>query len=339
MIAKYLGYRLAQKLANRLPRLLSYSLAEGVADVRWRTSAADRQAVQHNLSLVLGVSVPERSPFTREVFRNFGRYLVEFFTAHQALAPTVAVDGVEHLADARRRQRGAIILTAHLGNWELGAVAIQRLGFPMAVVALPHDDPRMDRLFNAQRQRCGIDVIPLGGDAARHSLRYLRAGRFLGLLGDRVFTQHGVTVTLAGQPVTLPRGPAVLSLRSQAPLIPAFFLREGKRAFHLYVEPPIWPPVQAVHNSSVQTMTQNYARCLERALKQFATQWLLFRSITPEVQSPLLSQARREQRPEWAATVGPQQVVWMIPPPGCHGGAITPFPRPGAAGRRTRTER
>ena len=280
---KYLGYRLAQGLANSLPRRLSYRLAEQLADLQWRISAVDRQAVQHNVSLALGTPVPERSPLVREVFRNFGRYLVEFFTAHRNPQPTVAIEGYEHLAQVQHRQRGAIILTAHLGNWELGAAVIQRMGFPMAAVALPHDDPRMDRLFNAQRQRCGIDVIPLGADASRQSLKRLRAGQFLGLLGDREFTNHGVDVLLHGRRVILPRGPAVLSLRSQAPIVLALLLREGDWAFRLCVEPPIWPPTQEAVESSIQAITQSYVSILERYLRRFATQWLLVRSITSEV--------------------------------------------------------
>jgi KDO2-lipid IV(A) lauroyltransferase len=279
MSASHLGWRISQWLGERASLSLMYRLAEAVADRQWRASAKDRQAVQANLTLALGAPVPERSPVVREVFRNFARYLVEFFSLHRIQTSAVEMDGLEHLHEAHRRGRGVIVLTAHFGNWELAAVIIRRLGFTLRAVALPHADPRTDRVFNEQRRRCGIEVIPLGPAAMHQSLRCLREGHLLGALGDQSFAGHGLPARLCGRTVTLPSGPSLLSLRSQAPIVPTFLVREGGGKFRLCFEPPMWPQTHPAGRSAFAQLTQRYAAILQQYLTRFPSQWLLLQPI------------------------------------------------------------
>lgn len=276
MSANYLGYRMAQWLSLRLPRGAALTCAEQLADAWWSISAKDRTAVQANLSMLLGAAAPEGAASVREVFRNFSRYVVEFFSAHRVPQPDVRMEGYEHLTATYDQRQGLIILSGHLGNWELGAVLLHRMGFPVSVVALPHQDARMNRLFNQQRQRCGVQVIEVGRDAARRSLRSLQEGRLLSLLGDREFGGNGLVLPLCRRNVLLPRGPAVLSLRGQVPVVPAFLIREGRWRFRFCFEPAVWPMARGGREDAVRALTQRYGAILERYLKRFPTQWLMF---------------------------------------------------------------
>ena len=280
MSAPYAGYRIAQWLSTRLRASVAFRTAETLADCQWRWSATDRAAVEANLTIIRGTMTPGDAPLAREVFRNFGRYLVEFFSLHHTHAPQVQVEGYEHLVNARRRHAGAIILTGHLGNWEVGATLIHRMGFPVTAIALPHRDRRMNRLFNQQRQRCGVDVIPLGAaDSVRRALLRLRDGHLLGILGDREFGGHGVMVPLFNRTFVLPRGPATLSLRSRAPVVPSFLIREGIWKFRLYFEPAVWPDARSNPARAIRTLTHTYAQVLERYLARFPEQWLMFQPV------------------------------------------------------------
>lgn len=283
MRGKYWWFWLAERLTNSLPSGSAYRCAERLADLQWRCSGTDRSAVSKNLSLALGTPISEHSPLVRDVFRNFGRYLVEFFTFHRTETPELTIEGYQHLTDARREGRGAIALTAHVGNWEVGAAVLRRLGFPVSVVVLSHEDPRLDRLFNRQRQRCGVQAIPLGTGAAHRSLRHLRSGSFLGMPCDRAFTTNGIQAMLCGRAVTVPSGPALLSVRSRTPAVPTFLVREGRGKFRLCVEPPIWPETTDPTSSVIQALTQRYLVVIERYLKRFPSQWLMFQPITEPV--------------------------------------------------------
>lgn len=286
MDGAYLKYRFAQWLSERLHPRRAYQVAEQLADLQWRRSPADRTAVAQNVEVVFGASVPGESPVVREVFRNFGRNVVEFFTVHRVPRPDLAVEGSEHLAAVRRRRLGTIILTGHVGNWEVGAVLIRRMGVPLSAIVLPHRTRRMDRLFNDQRRRCGVDVIPLSVAATQQCLQRLGEGASLGMLIDRDFTGTGEVMPVCAGHLRLPRGPALLSLRSGAAVLPSFLIREGVWKFRLCFEPPIWPDRRGGLEASIRALTGAYAGVLERYLRRFPEQWLVFQ---PLAMAPALS--------------------------------------------------
>lgn len=280
MIAPSLGLWWAEALCRALPPRVAVRVAECAADVHWRLSVADRRAVQANLSLVLGTPVAQDATLVREVFRNFGRYLAEFLTIDRVQAPEVVLDGEAHLAAARQGGRGLIALTAHVGNWELGAVLLARRGLPVTVVAQPHGDPRADAMFTRQRRRNGVEVIPVGTQTVARSLEALRRGCVLGVLGDTLFWGAGVAVRFCGRVITLPRGPASLSLRSGAPIVPTFLTREGPWRFRLRFGHPLWPQRQGPVEGAIARLVEAYAGAIEREVKRCPVQWVVFRPLS-----------------------------------------------------------
>lgn len=285
-------YRLAQWLSTSLPYPVARVLAQCLADVQYGCSGVIRRNVSENLALLLRQAVPEDSPWVNEVFRNFNRYVLEFFSVHHIATLDVILEHEEYLHEARRQGKGAIILSAHLGNWEVGAVFIRRMGFPMSAVALPHAQPRLDRLFNEQRRRCGIDVIPLGAQATRQSLQCLREGQWLGVLGDWVVAGSGVSVSFCGREQLFPVGPALLSLRAQVPIVPVFLIREGDWKFRFLVDEPIRPPENSGKERVVYDLVSRYVASMERCLLQAPTQWLLFQPLRSHTLSPWPTRVR-----------------------------------------------
>lgn len=275
----YWAYRMTQQACLALPPETAYRWAERLADARWRCARRVRDVVSRNLALVLSNPAQPPSGRVREVFRSFARYLVEFFNMHRADRTPAALEGYAHVEEAARAGRGVIVLTAHLGNWELGAAVLRRLGHPVAAVALPHRDVRVNGLFNRQREACGIRVIPTGAHAAQHSLRALREGAMLGLLGDADFGQDAMAVAVGHAQLAMPRGPAVLSFRAQAPVVPTFLVREGPWRFKLCCEPPIWPERHQAAGAWITRAMRAYAAAFERYLLRYPDQWLMFRPV------------------------------------------------------------
>jgi len=275
----YWGYRLARRVSSRLPLPAAYGCAERISDLMFRRSSTAREAVCSNLTALLGPRSDQHLTVAREVFRNFARYLVELFRISGAEAPSVAVDGGDHLAAARQAGRGVIVLTAHLGNWELGAALLRRQGAAISAVALPHGDWRMDRLFNEQRRRCGIEVIAMGHQATRMSLQRLREGHLLGALGDRDFAGDGLVLPIGRGRMMFPRGPALLSLRSRAPIVPMIFVREGPWAFRLRCEAPLWPEISGRVDASMERLVAAYAAQVGAWILQCPQQWLMFQPV------------------------------------------------------------
>ena len=273
-----LPYHAARWVTAGLPPGACLRFGEALADWQYRLSASDRAIVGANLSVVMGRPTAERSAEVHGVFRHFGRYLTEFLLAHRWGRAGFRVDGCDELLERFRPHRSVIVLSAHIGNWELGGMAMGWLGLPVSVVALPHRDPAVDRLFNRPRQQAGVGVIPLNVHATRRCLERLRAGGVVCLLGDREFSAPGVAVSCFGRAVSVPRGPALLSLRTGAPMVPVFCIREGPRHLRFYTEPAIPPSGEPDPPTAVRQMMQQYADVLERYLRRFPAQWLMFES-------------------------------------------------------------
>ncbi len=249
----------------------AYGLASFLARVHWFLAGPQRKAVTANLKTLNS----NQSAYT--VFQHFAWYLIEFFALGHQSDPEITVQGQQHLAEAGV---GAIILTAHLGNWELGAHVIKQQGGPVDVVALKHASAKLNRLFDEQREALGLNVITLSPRSGRESLKSLKRSHRLGILGDKVYQGQSVTVPWFSGTRALPSGPAFLSLRTKTPIVPAFLIRLGKGRFCLYVEKPIVPETStAVSDDAVKLTVMAYAKAMSSYIQRFPEQWLVFEQM------------------------------------------------------------
>ena len=178
-----------------------------------------------------------------------------------------------------RRERRGIVLTAHLGNWELGAAILRRLGVPLSVVALRHRHTWINDLFNAQRQRQGLGLIPVER-AARECPKLLREQRFVAIVGDRDFYGRGIPTDFLGGKAMIPRGAAVFAWKTSAPIVPVFLRREGYHQWTLRVRRPIWPvEPKGQKEREIQQIVKAYLAVIEEEIRMDPTQWLIFREF------------------------------------------------------------
>jgi KDO2-lipid IV(A) lauroyltransferase len=284
---KYFVYKIGQFFVNRLPLELSYRLAVFLSDVHYWLSFRDRRAVINNLRVIL----PEEQDVShqaRQVFRNFGKYLVEFFRMsrdinHNFIKEKVRIQHLERLRQAIERGKGVILLTGHIGNWELGGVVLSLLGYPSVAVALPHKERPVNNLFNEQRESRGLQVVP-SSQAIRKCLEALRQNRVVAMLADRDFGEHGEVMDFLGRKALIPKGAAVFSGKTGAAIIPIFLCRETNDTFTLSVEEPIYPPERfeqdaygRISREALVPIIKQYANVIERKIRENPSQWMMFR--------------------------------------------------------------
>ncbi len=221
----------------------------------------------------------------REVFRNFGRYLVEFFRMQRTMDADFLRRGVSFenrgaFEDALALGKGLVVVTAHLGNWELGGAVLSRLGYPMVAIALPHKERPVNDLFNRQREAMGVTVVPVHR-ASRRCLRALRDRRIVAVVADRDFSANGERMDFLGREVLLPKGAAVFSLRTGAPILPMFFIRERGGRFRVVVGEPVSPSTASsgCEEDRLREVMAAYKGQLEAAIRRHPDQWLMFREF------------------------------------------------------------
>ncbi len=284
----YLLYRIGSSVCLIFPQALSYGLACAIADLCCFRSSKDREAVRRNLAAVLEVS-PEQvsSRQIREVFRNFAIYLVDFFRFSR-LDPKevhrrVRLEGLEHMKQALKSGKGAIGLSAHLGNYELAGAVLSLLGLPVKAVVLTHQNPHVDDFFTRQRSKVGVEGIPIQRMSRKQfletSLSALRRNQILALVGDRDFFDHGSEFPLFGRRPKIPTGPAAFSIRSGAPIVPAFLVRESDGSYRFFIEPPIVVPQGVPRGEAQRQITQQCLNVMARYIRRYPTQWYLFQDF------------------------------------------------------------
>lgn len=280
---EYLLFRIANFLSAVIPRPFAYWISLRVADLYFFRDTKGRRAVMANLRRVLEFnggrpSELELAAMARLTFQYFGKYLVDFFrfvgARRKQAERLVRLEHEEYLEQAQAVGRGVLVVTAHLGSWEIGGMVLASKGFPINVVVLRQKAENVNALFQGYRRRRGVNVIPLGS-AARSILRKLKNKEWVALLADRDYSAHSGTVQFFGAVTHLPRGPAWLCCRSGAPILPGFLLRQADDTFVLRFHPPIAPGEEA----TVETVQRKVVEVLEREIGENPAQWLIFHDM------------------------------------------------------------
>jgi Kdo2-lipid IVA lauroyltransferase/acyltransferase len=192
----------------------------------------------------------------------------------EATLAGIRLEGAEHLRAAMESSGRALLLTAHLGNWELLTAAHRLTGYPLSVVVRPLDAPWLDELAARLRQRTGVELIEKRG-ALRPVLEALRRGRMIGILMDQnAARREGVFVNFFGRPASTSRSLALLAVRTQTPVLPVFVRREPDGSHVVVIHPPLPVPATNSPEEAVVELTSRCTTAIERAVREAPEQWL-----------------------------------------------------------------
>ncbi len=279
----YYIYRTGKFIALALPLKLVYALAVFLADLHYFFAFRDRRFVKANLRRIFPQkSLHDLRKLSRMVFRNFSKYLADFFRFEkldrQYIDKKIKLENLHHFDSALAKGKGVIVLTAHLGNWELGGVVLALLGYPFWAVALPHKNRKVNAFFDAQRNSKGVKVIATG-KAVRSCISEIRNNHMVALVGDRDFTEKGIVIDFFGLPTYFPEGPAALSLLTGAPIVPGFMLRNADDSFTLRIEKAIEFNPTGDKAKDLKSLVTLYKNIFEDYIRKYPQQWYLFRKF------------------------------------------------------------
>ena len=189
----------------------------------------------------------------------------------EAVIEATEVDGLDALREALEEGNGALVVSGHLGNWEIGGSGVAARGIPFDAVARPQNNPLVDRMVNRARARLGMTIIPMGG-ATKKALRSLREGRVVGLVADQDARRRGVFVPFFGRPASTFRGPAVLALRSGAAVFAASAVRRPDGRYRIRLRRLPAPSGEGAEQE--WKLTAALAAALESAVREEPEQYL-----------------------------------------------------------------
>lgn len=267
------------RVCGRLPARLLAGAADVLGTVAWFASRRLRRVTGDHMRHVLGPYTPrwDRDRAARGCVRTTARYYADFARGPYVppgseLDRLVAADGIDRFFDAFDHGCGVIVVSAHVGNPEFILRAVAHLGLPLMAVTERLHPPRLDALVGAVRRAPGARLVAADVAGARAALEHLRAGGVLALLADRDVTGSGRAVTFFGERARLPVGVVELALRTGAPVIPAFVLREGDR-LRLAIDPPLALPRSGDREGDLAAGMRLLAAALEAGIRRAPDQW------------------------------------------------------------------
>ncbi|MGA8531306.1 MAG: lysophospholipid acyltransferase family protein [Acidobacteriaceae bacterium] len=263
-----------------LPRPAARRVGAGVGAIAWWILPRLRRTGLRNLELAFPSMAPEeRVCVLRRLYRNLGWQLAEFSQmpgyTRVNTSDRVRYEGLEHYLAARDRGKGVLIVTGHLGAWELSSFWHSLMGYPMSMVIRRLDNPRVDRLVNGIRCLHGNRVLHKD-DFARGLLQAMRQGETVGILMDTNMTPpQGVFVPFFGTEACTASGLARVALRTGAAVLPGFLVwEETERRYVLHFGEEI--PLVRIGDDERDTVenTARFTAVIEDFVRRYPDQWL-----------------------------------------------------------------
>jgi len=261
-----------------LPDAASYRLGRWIGLAGFRLSAGRRGIALNNLKHAMGaeLSSDQLKMLARESFANLGVGLAEFFNLPsldaEKLFELVEFAGEENLKSAVSEGKGVLILSAHLGNWDLLAASLAAKGYPFSLITKVSRSSALNRVWMGYREAAGIKIFISSGSMSG-ILRQLKSGGIVGFVLDQnALSEDGVFVPFFGKAACTLSSLAVLARRTGAPVIPVYTFRKGRR-HRVVVEGPVVTPDIEDRDLDVLKRTEAYSSWTEKVIREHPEQW------------------------------------------------------------------
>jgi predicted exporter/lauroyl/myristoyl acyltransferase len=282
-----LGWQTGLCAARTLPRSVIELLCRIGAHAYWLTQPQRREVVIQNLLPLHDGDRAAAVLAAQRLFLNFTRKLADLWRFESG-APVMAsfnqLAGWERFEAAHARGRGVLLVTLHLGNWELGGPILTHKGHRLLALSNPEPDPRLTELRQAARARWGVETLLVGEDpfAFVEVIKRMNAGGAVALLLDRPAEKSAVEVELFGRPFLVSNAAAELARASGCAVVPVVIVRRGDGYAAQILPEATYERAALGNREQRRVFTQEILRAFEPWLRQHPDQWYHFVPIWPQ---------------------------------------------------------
>jgi len=277
---EYLALRLAACQLTQLPPAWGLAIAEDFGALAYRLLKGRTRVGRENIAAAFpDMSAADVDALLRKVYESLARMGGEIFYLRRLVRPYswrdyVEIENIEAALDVFLAGRGAVLVTGHLGNWELLGHVMPFIGLKAQALARPLDNPLVDRYILGVRES-GLQRIILKKGAGARIDEMLRDGGFISILVDQDAGRKGVFVPFFGRPASTWRSPAIFAQKSRAPILPGCAVRVGKGLkYRVIVGRPIYPDPAADVTAETLRITRDFTSQLEGWIRAYPDQYL-----------------------------------------------------------------
>jgi KDO2-lipid IV(A) lauroyltransferase len=285
-----------QFCSTLIPRSIQKFFSVVVGDLFYLMMRKTRAHVRKNIEGVSrGRWLKERvKVLTRKTFQNYGQYLLDYMVMHR-LRPSNKDQWVEeevggdYMMEALHAGKGAICITPHLGNWEIGGLLFSFKGGKLNVLTLDERDVDTRSFREEMRRRRGIKILYINPKddspmAILDAVKALRRNEIVAMLGDRIESQKTMFFDFFGRKMAFPIGVAILAMATEAPVLPVFVVMERNRKYRGIIEPPIYfnSCSREDRETIIREGMERLIKKFEEYIEKYPDQWYNFYSYWKE---------------------------------------------------------
>lgn len=270
------------RIVRWLPEKTTYNLAYRIADFLVKRNGKSVQRLRSNLERTQpSITKLNLDLLVIEALRSYMRYWVDTFRfpdwSSDRVSETVSVTNEHLLLDAVAAKTGVIVALPHAGNWDHAGAYFCAKGIPLVTVAERLKPEKLFLKFLAYRQAMGMEVLPLDGRVLGTLAQRLRQGALVALVADRDLSRSGIDVEFFNGTARMPAGPALLALKTQAPLITAF-VSYTENGIHIDFKNVVLPSA-GEEDAKVREIVQMTAKHFEEGISQNPQDWHMLQRI------------------------------------------------------------
>jgi KDO2-lipid IV(A) lauroyltransferase len=265
---------------NFIPRKLAVFLGGWIGLAGWKIITKDQRLIFRHLRLCYdgSMSAPEKVKIGQRFFINSGRNIADMlrFEKHfdSEISGLITVEGLEHFDRAYKRGKGVFGITGHLGNWELLAVYLAKLGYKIGVISRPLADNNLNKLLVTNRAKLGITNF-YASDSPIGVVKWLKSGGAVGVLIDTDSSRvKGEFIPVFDRLAKVPVGQTVIAVELGAALIPMACIRTPDNHYRVIIRPEIPINITSDIRKDIYRATQSSSHELEKLIRQYPDQWI-----------------------------------------------------------------
>ncbi|MEK7273731.1 MAG: lysophospholipid acyltransferase family protein [Candidatus Desantisbacteria bacterium] len=273
---EYYFLKILETVFSLFPFRISRKIGMCLGGIAYLFDRRHRLIARENLCAVFkDKNLQEIDKIVKRVYLNLGQNLAEFFYIpwidRRSVDRFVEINGKEYMDSALAQGKGVINVIGHFGNWELINPIYRVFGYPLTAVAYPQNNELTNEVINQYRTSSGA-VIVSKEETYKNLVEILKQGGLLCLAADQDAGGHGIFVDFLGKQASTAKGPAILALRTSAPIIITCLIRKGA-GYQMIMTKPLELVRTGSWKEDVLTNTRLWCKMLEDYIYQYPDQW------------------------------------------------------------------
>ena len=228
----------------------------------------------------LGLTEPEARRLIRASFVNLARNVLEILYMprlnEQNFHKYIEIDHLERMTDALAEGNGVVVLTGHIGTWEWLSAAFTMNGLPVTAIAKNQPNMQYTNALNDLRKTINVEIFSRGTSELLAAAKALKKGKILGFLADQDAGPKGAFLPFLGKMASTPMGPAVFACKFNAPVLPAFILRQPNGRHKVVIGEVMRYEDTGDTDKDLFNFTAKMTAIMEKVIRENPTQWLWF---------------------------------------------------------------